>query len=398
MRTHALLAAAAVAALAAPLVQAEDLPAPRLIAPRAGAERKAALDRYGGNAATEAAVVAGLDWLARHRDRDGSWDADGFPDRCAQGGAACDGIGKGQHGEPMPCPFDDAISALAVLAFLGHGHLPDPEGDETAQWLDEALQNLESPRTSWGFALATEALAEAEALERKGRWRDAVSRNAERLIAGREPDGAWGYATGMRGGSDVPYTAFVVQALVAARDAGVELPADLAPGVDRFLGELEEEKGKLAYLEDGRRYGYTPTAANAHCAAAIRELLEVGTKKPRHRAHLALVSGDKPVWKIEFKTLDVPGRGKIPVQIGSLSLYNWYYGTVASFQAGSGTWSNWFGKAKSALLPHQRKDGCAKGSWDPIGTYEKQTGGRVFATALAVLILEQPYRHRKLGS
>ena len=85
------------------------------------------------------------------------------------------------------------------------------------------------------------------------------------------------------------------------------------------------------------------------------------------------------------------------VQIGSLSLYNWYYGTVAGFQAGGGTWSNWFGKAKSALLPHQRKDGCAKGSWDPVGTYEKQTGGRVFATALAVLILEQPYRHRKLG-
>ena len=29
-------------------------------------------------------------------------------------------------------------------------------------------------------------------------------------------------------------------------------------------------------------------------------------------------------------------------------------------------------------------------------TYERQTGGRVFATALAVLMLEEPYRHSRL--
>ena len=36
-------------------------------------------------------------------------------------------------------------------------------------------------------------------------------------------------------------------------------------------------------------------------------------------------------------------------------------------------------------------------SWDPLGTYERQTGGRVFATALCALMLETPYRHRRLS-
>ena len=30
---------------------------------------------------------------------------------------------EGQHGEEVPCPFDEAISALAALAFLGAGHV-----------------------------------------------------------------------------------------------------------------------------------------------------------------------------------------------------------------------------------------------------------------------------------
>ncbi len=372
------------------------LPVPRLVGPRAAAERPAALAKFGGGATTEAAVTSGLDWLARHQDDDGGWDADGFDERCA-GDPKCAGKGRGQHGEDIPCPFDGAISALATLAFLGRGHVPDPEGDETAQLVDRALLRLESGvRDAWGAAIATEAFAEAEALERKGRWRDAARRGAERLLAARQPDGGWGYAAGFRRGSDVPFTAFVVQALAAARDAGIEGPADLGEGVDRFLGSLEEDRGKLAYLKDGRAYGYTPTTTNAHCAAAIRELLQAGTGGARHRAHLALVAAEKPAWKISFREIQVPGRGKVPVQVGNLSMVQWWYGTIAAFHAG-GPWSGYFGAVKNALLPHQVKQGCARGSWDPVGTYERQTGGRVFATAMGVLMLEQPYRHRRAG-
>lgn len=374
------------------------LPEPRLVGPRSGEGREEALKRFGGNAATEAAVEAGLGWLERHAHPGGGWDADGFPARCAkEEGKACDGIGKGHHGEDAPCPFDDALSALAALAFLGHGHLPDPEGDPRARLLEGTLRRLAGGGDPWTRALATEAFAEAEALQRKGRWRELAVRGAEGLLEARGEDGAWGYASGFRKGSDVPYSAFAVAALVAARDAGAALPADLGPGVDRFLASLEEKEGKLAYLLEGRTYGYTPTAYNAHAAAAMRELLQAGTAGARHRAHLAEVRERRPAWRIAWKEIDVPGRGRIPVQIGSLSMVQWWYGGVALFQRGGSDWSGWFGATKAALLPHQRKDGCARGSWNPEGQYEKAVGGRLMATALGVLLLEQPYRHRPLS-
>jgi hypothetical protein len=373
------------------------VPAPRLLGPRSGPEKAKALAANGGTAATEKAVAEGLDWLVRHQEEDGSWDADGFAAHCEKGGPPCDGKGKGQHGEEVPCPFDEAISGLAVLGFLGAGHLPGAEGDPYGAMLERALRRIERTGETWALPIATEALAEVEATERKGRWRESLHANVERLLAARQPDGAWGYVAPMRPGSDVPYTAFVVEALVAARDAGEALPDDLGPRVDQWLSSLEADGGKLAYLADGRKYGYTPTTSNGHAAFAIRELLQAGTGGERHRLHLALVSSQKPVWKISFRTMDVPGRGKVEVQVGSLSMYAWWLGTIGCFQHGGATWSAWFGAAKTALLAHQKTDGCARGSWDPVGTYERQTGGRVFSTALGVLILEEPYRHRRLA-
>jgi hypothetical protein len=388
--------AASVLLLCAAAAPQPELPAPRLVGPRIGPEKAKALAANGGSAATEKAVAAGLDWLARHAQEDGTWDADGFASRCAAQGKACDGIGRGQHGEDVACPFDEAISGLATLAFLGAGHLPGAADDPYGALVEKALRRLERAGESWARPIAVEALAEAETLERTGRWRDAAMRGTAELLASRQKDGAWGYAASFRPGSDVPYTAFVVPALVAARDAGFDLPADLAPGIDVFLSSLEEEKGRLAYLADARMYGYTPTTSNAHAAVAIRELLGVGLAGARHRAHLALLAQKEPVWEISFRESEVPGRGKVKVQIGDLSLYQWAFGTIGVFQRGGAAWSSWFAAVKSALLPHQQTAGCSRGSWDPVGQYERLTGGRVFATALGVLMLEAPYRHRRL--
>ena len=377
---------------------AAPLPAPRLLGPRvAGPEKEKALAANGGSRATEKAVAAGLGWLARHAEDDGRWDADGFASTCAAGGKTCEGIGKGQHGEDIPCPFDEAISGLATLAFLGAGHIPGAEGDAYGALVEKALTRLQSVGETWALPIAVEALSEAEAMERKGRWRESVARGVERLVSMRQKDGAWGYCAPYRPGSDTPYTAFVVSALVAARDAGVELPADLASGVDAWMNTLEESKGRLAYLKEGREYGYTPTTSNAHCAIAIRGLLQTGLQGSRHKAHLACVHEEKPVWKISFRDVAVKGRGTVKVQIGNLSMYQWWFGTVGEFQEGTAAWAPWFEAVKSALVPHQDTTGCERGSWDPKGTYERQTGGRVFATAMGVLMLEQPYRHRRLA-
>jgi len=392
-----LISLVAVRASAEDAKPAPTLPAPRLVGPRSGTEKQKALAANGGSAATEKAVAAGLDWLARHAGDDGLWDADGFSAKCAEGSKACDGIGKGHDGEDIPCPFDEALTGLATLGFLGAGHLPGAEGDPYGPLVERALTRLASAGETWAVPISVEALSEAEAMERKGRWREAAVRGAQQLLSMRQKDGAWGYCGSFRPGSDAPYTGFVVSALVASRDAGVDLPSDMAGGVDAWMNTLEESKGRFAYLKDGREYGYTPTTTNAHTAVLIRELLQVGLDGPRHKAHLACVADDKPVWKISFREVEVKGRGKVPVQIGNLSMYQWWLGTVGEFQEGGAAWSGYFEGVKSALVPHQDTTGCARGSWDPKGTYEQKVGGRVLATALGVLMLEQPYRHRRLA-
>jgi hypothetical protein len=338
----------------------------------------------------------GLAWLARHEDADGGWDADGFDVQCEEDGTPCDGIGKGQHGEPVPCPFDGAISALATLAFLGDGHLPGGDS-EHADLVKRNLERLRSAADAWSLPLATQCFAEAEAMQRKGTWRDEVEGGVAAILGRRQEDGAWGYAAPWRPGSDTPYAALCVQALVAARDAGVEVPDDLGSGVNRWLATLEtDEKGRVAYLVNGRQYGYTPTTTNAHLSTAMRALLETGTESTAHRRSMALLAKKRPVWKISFRKAKVRGK-EIDVQVGHLSMYQWWYGTIATHQAGGSTWTSWWSKLKGALVGHRRKSGCAAGSWDPVGEYERLTGGRVFATALGVLMLQEPYRHRRLA-
>ena len=365
---------------------------PTFLAPRTEEHRKRALRGHSSSRHTEEAVTAGIDWLIRHQDDSGRWDADGFAHHCEDVATPCTGVGKGQHGEEIPCPFDGPISGLATLALLGRGHGPVGEARENLA-VARALDALRAPPDRWSLAVAVECFAEAVWIDGREQDRDTLERLVASLLALRQEDGAFGYAAPYRPGSDVPYTALCIPGLLAARDVGFALPEDLAEGIDQFLDSLEEKDGNLAYLLDGRRYGYTPTTCNSHCALALRELLDVGKRGARHRAHLGRVREVKPLWKIEFRDVDVPGRGTMRVQISHLSMYAWWYGTLGMRRRGGSDWSAWWKALARALREGRVEDGCARGSWEPLGTYERQTGGRVMATALGVLLLEEPYRH-----
>ena len=81
--------------------------------------------------------------------------------------------------------------------------------------------------------------------------------------------------------------------------------------------------------------------------------------------------------------------------IGAQFYYYWYYGALVAFQIEGELWKKWNLKMKDMLVSHQNHTpGELNGSWDPAAsTHFCQMGGRVYATAMAVLTLEVYYRY-----
>jgi len=336
-------------------------------------------------------VERALDWLAAHQGANGSWDADGFMRR---EGCDCDGKGGGWHGEDVPCAFDREVTGLAALAFLGAGHTPKEGRHHEAvaaalRWLADGVEQ----DTLFAIAFATQALAEAYALTGDEAWKAAAEKGVAVMVGCRQAQGGWRYSPGVRMASGVPTTTAVVCALHTAELAGIAVDGAYKEPVLKWLDRLvDPETGRVAYTLDAHTLGYTPTTTNAASALLIRTRLGVPATDARIRAGLDAVAQHRPKWSIRFVKRRVNGELR-EVQIGYLQHYYWHHATEALARIGGGAWSSWNGALKKALLPKQRKDGHAAGSWDPAGTYGK-VGGRIYSTALCALMLESYYRYR----
>ena len=77
---------------------------------------------------------------------------------------------------------------------------------------------------------------------------------------------------------------------------------------------------------------------------------------------------------------------------GGPDFYAFYYCSLALQQYSLEAWRPWFQQLVEQVVAHQRKDGNAEGSWDPVDPWGKD-GGRIYATAILALALETPYRY-----
>src|SRR5688572_8381431 len=85
---------------------------------RGAGMRKAMVGGFGGTKQSERAVAAGLNWIARHQNPNGSWSIDQFVGRCK--GGSCGGAGSAKS--------DAAATALALLPFLAAGQTHETKG------------------------------------------------------------------------------------------------------------------------------------------------------------------------------------------------------------------------------------------------------------------------------
>jgi hypothetical protein len=365
-------------------------PEPAAAAPAGAYSLRGASDRLsliagqGGNAKTEAAVVAALNWLVAAQSRDGRWNANQF-------GAGQEQMVLGQDRGGAGHNADTGISALALLAFLGagHSHLQGEYRDTVHRGLDFLLRSQADNGSLFGDAtlyaqmychsMATFAIAESQAMSGDRRLQPAVTRAINFSLAAQNAGtGGWRYRPGDAG--DTSQLGWQMMALASAKRAGVQIPDQTWNRVDRFLRSVRRGNfgGLASYRPDGPA-STSMTAEALYCHLVLAEMNGVRLTEPAaNEATTQLLTA-------------LPSANRV-------NLYYWYYGTLAlhhrqqlSNDATAG-WQKWNDALTTALLDTQVTVGQEAGSWD-TNTMWGGYGGRVYTTAMAAMCLEVYYRY-----
>ena len=80
---------------------------------------------------------------------------------------------------------------------------------------------------------------------------------------------------------------------------------------------------------------------------------------------------------------------------GVIDHYYWYYATQVMYHMQGKYWLAWNEPLRKTLVATQQAGGHMAGTWNPADNWENQ-GGRIYATAMKLLVLEVYYRHLPL--
>jgi len=330
------------------------------------------VERMGGSKETEHAVQSALQWLAAHQSQDGRWSAAGFDREC------------GQCGGETHIEADHALTGLSLLCFLGAGHTQIKAGpyrdnvDRGLRWLasrQKADGDLRGEETMYSHGIATIAISEAYAMTGDQQLFAPVQRAARFIQGARNTNvGGWRYDPGQPG--DTSVLGWQVMALKSASNAGIDVPGETFDAARAWLNRVSERSrpGLYAY-QPGQR----PTPSMTAEGMFAQLLLGRRPDHRRMRDSVDFILQHLPNWESDPRT------------------YFWYYASLALFQHQGKEWETWNKALTEELTEHQRKDGRAAGSWDPVDEWSK-IGGRVYQTALCTLMLEVYYRYLPLYS
>ena len=360
---------------------------------RRGARARA----FGGTEAGEAAVERGVEFLARHQFPDGRWSLD----HLAPGTTGdSDGFGLAEN-----MNGDTAATGLALLAFLGAGytHLDGKHEGTVRRGIEWLVRNqqpdgrLFTPQTdqsrfsrSYGHAIGSIVLCEAYGMTGDPNLRDPAQRAIRFICQSQDPKGGgWRYEA--RSASDTSVSGWMVMALKSAQMARLEVPEEVLQSASRWLD--------MAQADGGARYAYNPLAPDTDLEREGRrtnlpmtaEGLLMRMYLGWDRNHSALNAGARYL----LDNLPAHGTATKPTR----DVYYWYYATQVMFQLQGDAWKTWNGRLESLLVTSQAKTGPLAGSWDPnrpVRDRWAHAGGRIYVTALSLLMLEAPYRHLPL--
>jgi len=346
---------------------------------RSGETRQLLLREGGGNSRSEACVAAGLRWLQRHQNVDGSWNP-----------ARHQHDGKCNCGQPG---YDDAVfgTSLALLVFLGAGETHRPVGkhgfyskevERALRWL-ASRQNGDGVLSGNGYiqGMATLALCEAYNMTADPQLRGPAQRAINAVMNWQGADGGFRYTPKQDG--DTSVSGWHIQALKAGQAAGLNVRNDALAGINRFLDKVTDPNSGGC--------GYTgPQATQRMTAVGMlsRQYMGWGPRNPGLNKGIDLLR-------------------RVPPSPAVKDMYYFYYATQVMHHMGGDAWDQWNLGVNGRpgmrdLLVESQDQGNnrdrpdQRGSWDPSGDAFGAQFGRLGHTCLCVLTLEVYYRHLPL--
>ncbi len=351
------------------------------------------LERRGGKEIAQS-ILFGLDWLAKHQEKDGRWDCDHFMHN--EAGAQTDGAGSPVH--------DVGVTALALLAFLADGSTMTtgpfkPQVLRAVGWLrgqQDVNTGVFGTKKSHSFiynhAIATLAMVEASALTGgKGAFREAAQKGLDYLEAHRNPYAVWRYQA-RDSDNDSSVTGWCVMAYAAGKAAGFKTDDQGLRLASIWFDQVTDPvNGRAGYASRGGRSSRlvaqaelfppelveTSTAISLYCRFLIGQHTE---RQEMMKQQAQLLTKSLPQWN---------------TKTGQIDPYYWFFGSHALYQMGGAAWDTWAETLREAVAEAQRRDKNFMGSWDPVGPWGEE-GGRVYATAMHTMTLQSFYRHARV--
>jgi hypothetical protein len=281
---------------------------------------------------------------------------------------------------------NQAINALAILAFLSSGHVPGrgkygdflEDGAIQPGVLTRARKYVLSRAQPTGYissssmyehGLSTLALAEMYGMDPDPDLEAKLRKAVDLIVKTQSPAGGWRY-TPAPVDQDMSVTVMQIVALRAASNAEIPIPETTFQKAVKYVQSCGSPGGG---------YGYAgPGSGPQTSAAGVLSLQLLGkADDPNIPRTLTYLQGVPITW----------GGGN-----PQYFYYFHYYAIQAHYQAGGKEWNEWHPKVRQLLLEHQNKDG----SWDvPPGSAEAPYAtaeSKVYSTAIATLVLNI-YKH-----
>jgi hypothetical protein len=319
----------------------------------------------GGNKASERAVDAGLEWLARQQQPNGSWN---FPQVPGDAGF-------------LDCPT--GATGLALLAFLGAGHthrdgLYRSHVNQGLRYLIDQMEVSESGGwlrgtgipTMYVQAIGAIVLCEAFSMTKDPARKRPAQLAIDFIVKAQDPEGGgWRYRIPQAG--DTSVVGWQLMALQSARIAELSFPPRVIARVTRFLKSVE--------FEGGASYGYQHSGNVRPSMTAVGLLCRMYLG--REQTHKGMIRGVHRLGELGPSGHDM--------------YYN-YYATQVMHHWGGPDWERWNSVMRDLLVASQDQSGELAGSWHTDGSHAAQMGGRLYTTCLSILTLEVYYRYLSL--